>query len=227
MNNKTFNIVFWAVALLHLLAIQQDLIWVERLTKPMIVGILIYHYYRRTRLQSSFDKKILAGLIWSWIGDVALMGVGIKSSFFLVGLVAFLIGHIAYITAFREDIKSGGKRPIWVISLAMAYFITHGLLFYIVLYPGLGVLKVPVALYSLIIAVMAILAWMRSIKSSGWGYWLVAIGAWFFVISDTILAVNKFVDKLPNAGLWIMATYILAQYGIATGSIKRCSNKEV
>ena len=103
----------------------------------------------------------------------------------------------------------------------MAYFITHGLLFYIVLYPGLGVLKVPVAVYSLIIAFMAILAWMRSIKSSGWGYWLVAIGAWFFVISDTILAVNKFVDKLPDAGLWIMATYILAQYGIATGSLKR------
>jgi uncharacterized membrane protein YhhN len=145
-NNKTFNIVFWAVALLHLLAIHQDLMWVERLTKPMIVGVLIYHYYRRTRLQSSFDKKILAGLIWSWIGDVALMGVGIKSSFFLVGLVAFLIGHIAYITAFREDIKPGGKRPIWVISLAVAYFITHGLLFICTL-PGLGVLKFPGALF--------------------------------------------------------------------------------
>ena len=69
MNNKTFNIVFWAVALLHLLAIQQDLIWVERLTKPMIVGVLIYHYFSRTRLKSSFDKKILAGLIWSWVGE--------------------------------------------------------------------------------------------------------------------------------------------------------------
>ena len=221
MNKKIFNIVFWTVALFHLLAIYQEFIWVERLTKPMIVGVLLYQYYRRTKVRAAFDKKILAGLIWSWIGDVALMCVAIRPTFFLVGLVAFLIGHIAYITAFKEDIKSGGKRPIWLISLAMAYFITHGLLFYIILYPSLGALRAPVAVYSIVIAVMAIFAWMRSIKTSDWGYWLVAIGAWFFVISDTILAVNKFVEQLPHAGLWIMATYILAQYGIATGALKR------
>ncbi len=54
------------------------------------------------------------------------------------------------------------------------------------------------------------------IEESAWK-WLFG-GALLFVASDTLLAVNRFVIPLQGVGFWIMATYILAQYGIVRGN---------
>jgi uncharacterized membrane protein YhhN len=45
-------------------------------------------------------------------------------------------------------------------------------------------------------------------------------GALLFVMSDSLLAINKFVHPIPEAGFLIMSTYILAQYFIVQGSRK-------
>jgi len=50
---------------------------------------------------------------------------------------------------------------------------------------------------------------------------IVFYGAVLFLFSDSMLAYNKFVQPLPNAGLIIMASYMLAQYLIVLGSIER------
>ena len=43
------------------------------------------------------------------------------------------------------------------------------------------------------------------------------IGAIFFIISDSLLAINKFYFPLPYSAFWIMSTYSFAQYFIVSG----------
>ncbi len=39
----------------------------------------------------------------------------------------------------------------------------------------------------------------------------VAVGACFFMLSDSLLAINRFVTPLPLSGLWVLSTYYTAQ----------------
>ena len=39
----------------------------------------------------------------------------------------------------------------------------------------------------------------------------VAIGAGFFMLSDSLLAVNRFVSPLPMSQVWVLSTYYAAQ----------------
>jgi alkylglycerol monooxygenase len=39
----------------------------------------------------------------------------------------------------------------------------------------------------------------------------VAVGAGFFMLSDSVLALNRFVAPLPMAQFWVLATYYTAQ----------------
>ena len=55
----------------------------------------------------------------------------------------------------------------------------------------------------------------------------VFFGALFFLISDSILAVNKFADPVTNAGFWIMSTYALAQYLIVRGVVLKVLEKKL
>ena len=53
-------------------------------------------------------RIILAGLVLSWFGDLFLIGSG--DTYFQLGLVSFLSGHVAYSAAFLAH----GVRPGWV-----------------------------------------------------------------------------------------------------------------
>jgi uncharacterized membrane protein YhhN len=76
-----------------------------------------------------------------------------------------------------------------------------------------------VAAYVLVIALMAAQAIGRATvlgdKPAVW----VAVGAGFFMLSDTLLALNKFVSPLPLAPLWVLSTYYVAQVLIVRGML--------
>jgi uncharacterized membrane protein YhhN len=44
-------------------------------------------------------------------------------------------------------------------------------------------------------------------------------GAFLFLCSDSVLALNKFYQAFPGAGVLIMLSYGLAQFAIAKGSL--------
>ena len=50
---------------------------------------------------------------------------------------------------------------------------------------------------------------------------LLASGASYFVLSDSVLAINKFYTAIPMAGFIVMFTYALAQMFIITAAILR------
>jgi len=100
--------------------------------------------------------------------------------------------------------------------LALAFLFS--LLYLLV--PKLGSLTVPVIIYGITITLMLIVAlkglftWEKSAK------YFVLIGAVLFVISDSILAIDKFYNAISLATFWIMLTYLAAQFCIVFGILK-------
>jgi len=131
------------------------------------------------------------------------------ASLFVPGLVGFLLAHLAYIALFRIGVGMFPRRGVLAAALligaAMYAFLWHG---------GLPpALRIPVGVYVVVIACMAAQAIGRAAvlhdtdPSARW----VAVGACFFMLSDSLLATNRFVVPLPLASLWVLATYYVAQ----------------
>lgn len=111
---------------------------------------------------------------------------------------AFALAHVAYIIFFGRTCRKG---MTWNAGIVALYGIVVGAL----IVPHVqGVLQVGVSVYILLIMTMCILAGMQKNLLYTWG-------AWLFVLSDTVLAWNKFVSPIESAGYFIMIPYYLGQ----------------
>ncbi|WP_412468527.1 lysoplasmalogenase [Pedobacter sp. KLB.chiD] len=220
MKTKLFSFIFFLVFVIQLYAEYTNHIQL-RFVKPLIAAVLLIWLYVDTNLRGRFHKRIFTGLIFAWIGDILLMFQNGNTSFFISGLMAFVVCHIFYIRAFTLDHKSNPhhKTPyfLWVVG-AFAIFCS-GLFFY--LQPKLGPMQFPVLMYAIIVTVMAIMAFNRYGKVNIFSFKLIFYGALFFLLSDSILAINKFAQPIPQSGALIMATYMIAQYLMVYGTISR------
>ena len=160
-------------------------------------------------------KTLLFALLLSWFGDVLLLFDQDHAGFFIGGLLSFLTAHVAYIILFSPRLPA--RRWYWVLLIPVLIYLG---LFLSVLLPHTGALTIPVIVYATIIAGMMGAAILRLGKTSAAGFTWVAIGALFFVASDSILAHNKFVTEISGAGGWIMLTYLFAQAAIVVGIVK-------
>ncbi len=168
---------------------------------------------------SGLRPVIICGLFFSFLGDVFLLFDHENSLFFMAGLICFLITHILYISYFikmPKPVISLLMQAPWLILLILLY--TAGLLY--VLFPGLGDLKIPVIIYAIILSCMLIgsIHFYNSARP-GTGF-LFVMGATLFVISDSLLAINRFYSPLPYAGVFIILSYCAAQFLIVKGFIK-------
>src|SRR5262245_25420199 len=102
--NKRYRIILIAVILLaNIIGGLLKKQWIDYLSKPLIVISIAAYFYSQTRnARSPLRKWILLALLFSWIGDVALMFQGRDPNFFLAGLSSFLIAHIFYIIFFHR-----------------------------------------------------------------------------------------------------------------------------
>lgn len=191
------------------------------LVKPLITISLMIFYAYQTQLRGRFAKRIFSGLLFGLAGDSFLMFLHINSSFFMFGLTAFLIGHLCYISAFYLDYKwnpSMEKKLTWIALIVFGVFC---LAFYLFLRPYLGIMKIPVMVYAFVISLMSIMAVNRKGRVNTISFNLIFFGAIAFLISDSLLAYNKFVNPFNGAGIAIMTTYMLAQYLITVGAVER------
>lgn len=194
--------------------------------KPLLMISLGVFFYSVTKANTKFFKFILLGIIFSFFGDVFLMFDEIEPLFFIAGLGSFLIAHICYVIAFLRDIKNTGK-PLSNGQKATSIipFLVFSSTFFFLIKDGLGDMLVPVLAYTLVISLMGITASMRANNTSRSSFIWVLVGAIMFILSDSTIALNKFVftspdTPLPYARIIIMGLYITAQYFIAMGSLK-------
>ncbi|MDO9116048.1 MAG: lysoplasmalogenase family protein [Polaromonas sp.] len=181
------------------------LVELHRVFKPLALGFALVFVAARAhpiRAESRFDLILGAGLVFSLAGDVLLMFPG----FFIPGLLSFLVAHLFYIALFKQG-------QAWFPSRrALAATLGVGALMYAFLFAGLNpVLRFAVAAYVIVIALMAAQAIGRATVLRDRASLGVAIGAGFFMLSDALLATNKFAQPLPMAQLWVLGTYYLAQ----------------
>lgn len=217
----SFSISFGFIAILYLIIEGFDISQARIVVKPLICLVLAGYLLSNTRLGGNFNKLVFAGLLLSLIGDVALIFAGTGGTFFLIGLGAFLCAHILYATAFFRDYKynpDASKTLGHVMIVVMAVF-TLG--FYFWLEPYLKEMKVPVMAYMLMISIMMIAAAYRYERVNEVSFQLIFAGAFFFIISDSLLAINMFVQPFIYSGIFIMATYMIAQYLITMGTLGR------
>jgi uncharacterized membrane protein YhhN len=197
-------------ALIHLWAEYQGPPILIYIFKPLtMVFIILIAVLSKTPPSSRYRVVIIAGLLFSLVGDILLM---LPVDLFIVGLVSFLIAQLIYTYAFRSG------RPWRLKYLAMLLFAVYGVLVYAILLPGLGGIAVPVAAYVVVILVMAWQAWDQWDQlRSRWAL-LAFIGALFFVFSDSILALNKFGEPFYAARALTLSTYYTAQWLIANSN---------
>ena len=216
MKKKYRIIVFALILFADLIAVQLNYKIAEWVFKPLIIIWLLAYFILQTRhVKSDLKKWVIIALLFSWLGDVLLMLQGDNSIFFLLGLFAFLLAHIFYILFFhfvriRESVKSRGYLLL-IVVIYYAFLLS-------ILSPKLGEMKLPVRIYGIVISFMFMLAMhMLFIKHKRSGLWMM-IGALLFVISDSVLAMNKFYQPFPQAAIIIMFTYGMAQFFITEGA---------
>lgn len=210
---------FFAVAALNVLAEATGNKTLIFTTKPLLMPLLAVWLAVETRghTASFLKRMVLAGLISATVGDVLMMFGG-QEFFFLLGLVAFLFTHLFYIGGFGSvaDWKKGHLRSnvTWILAFfAFSIAITGGL--WASIPPGM---KLPVGIYSAVITVMALAALNLRGRVRPTVFWLLFGGALLFMLSDTLLALNKFKQAREWAQPVIMATYIFGQFLITKGT---------
>ncbi len=179
------------------------------ITKPIPLLVFLVLLRRDT----SYRRFIFAGLLFSLLGDVLLE---ISSGFFIYGLLAFLTAHIMYVVAFT-------KRNMRLALLPAMLFLFYGIGIYWLLFPDLGEMAIPVLFYVAVILIMAWRAWAQC--EQGRFALLAAIGSLFFVVSDSLIALNKFHAAIPMARWLIMLTYWTAQTMIFYSAFKAGKDK--
>ena len=177
--------------------------------KPLTTVLIILIPILGTEDISLLTGLILAGLIFSLLGDIFLMLPGDR---FLEGLVAFLVAHLFYISGFLIDQRT----PVFWPLLPM--LILSGLIGWY-LYGGMGKMKIPSFAYLGVISVMVWLAWSRWISGGQLEHLLGFCGASLFLFSDFILAINRFKIKFKAARALNLTTYYAGQYLIGLSVI--------
>jgi uncharacterized membrane protein YhhN len=215
---KSFTALFFVIIVIELFSSTiSSLSSFHIVAKPLIVLSLIFFFYLKgTHLELKTRKIMLLALVFSLIGDISIMFDHVSTNYFLIGLISFLIAHIMYVLVFLENRKKSQKS----ISFIVILIVYTSTLFYI-LKDGLNEMLIPVIIYILVILAMAITASYRKGNVTTLSYNLVLVGALFFVVSDSILAINKFHTAITSKHLLIMITYALAQYCIVMGVLKQ------
>jgi uncharacterized membrane protein YhhN len=186
----------------------------ETWAKPATLVALILAAVVLGATGSGAGAWLLVGLVFGLVGDVFLLGE--TDTRFRLGLAAFLVGHVAFVVAFT---RLGLDPPSWQWASWLVLFVcliaTRRVVPATFLRGGQA-LAFPVALYTVVIGAMVIVAFDT-------GHPLIAIGATVFAASDSVLAVDRFVSPRPWAPVAVMVTYHVGQALIVAGLLAATS----
>lgn len=203
--------LYAVVSLVHVAALTFDLEPIAYPTKLLLMPALALAviWALRGSLRSPAATLLLAAIALSWLGDGAAFFFPFLADELPAMLLCFGIAHVLYIWLFLHPVA---RRPFAPWSLVYAAWWVGMML---LLWPSLGALAIPVAVYGLVLGGTA--------AASTRGSDLTAVGGAFFLASDSILAVRLFLDggfSEMLAGPWIMITYTIGQGLLALGIVR-------
>ncbi len=173
------------------------------------------------------DRTISYGLAVSSIGDACLYlhdghDGDLKEAYFLVGLLCFLLAHILYTKAFLLHTSYHTR------VLCVPLFVYYMAMMALILPDAPTSLHYPIMFYGLAISLMgyACLNFFVNVVDPVWKSNARAgmIGAVFFIVSDSVLAIAKFSRQYRGYfkgyhSEIVMVTYYIGQFLIAKSSM--------
>lgn len=209
-------ILAFIFAALESLALWKGLRKLEFIAKPAVMVCLFAWLYLTAGLQGT-ALWFGIGILFSLAGDVALLFI---DRFFLFGLVAFLLAHLAYLVGFNIPLPE--SPGIWAFVMAIVLGLSAARLLRR-LVAGVRAtnarLVTPVILYSTVITLMLLSA-LLTLSNPAWAATpavQVSLGAFLFYLSDIVLAWNRFVSPIRNGRMLNIGLYHLGQIAIVVG----------
>lgn len=207
---------------LFLIGLQLDDPLLVFIAKPLPVTVMAGIAWRWG--QGRYARYITAGLAVCVLGDVLLelnyLQPDVKGTF-VGGMVAFLLGHVAYTLAFLTITKSFKPAAMLPFAVWIVWVIVS-------VWDGLGALQIPVTMY--VMAIFVMLWRAASIAASReeprWYDWAVMVGAIVFGFSDTLIALNKFHRSIEGVRTPIILTYWAGQALLCASTMRPASESE-
>lgn len=219
--NKRLLTIYWTVLLVHCV-FQFFVLPYRAATKPMLVPLLLtYLLLKDGNIGKPIGKSIFyIGLFLALFGDVLL--IIINDTFFLAGMIAFMLMNIFYSISFaylnRPRLKSIFPFLLTIVLLTGVAIPIFGYLS-----PEMGDYRMPVMIYQFTLVLMV--AFAVNILGNE-KYRKVALqylipGALIFMIENILVAFNLFHwDKNKDVYIIVMLTYGTAQYLMVRGILK-------
>ena len=220
----------WTALVLFVLAFTFNLIGnyleiplMEYITKPLLMPLVLLNALfelEGSRAPKWIVPLLVLALCFHCAGDVFLMLPGFTC--FALGLAAFLIGHIFYITIF---VRSGVFHRVSAFSLILVILATMATIMALVLIIEFqGIIKYPVFVYGSMLLFVSMCGFSGVINLKRTTYWYAALGALLFLFSDFMVAWRSLLGhNFHGMGFWIMLTYVSAECLIVTSIVR--SNK--
>ncbi|EGQ9393745.1 hypothetical protein BVJ62_14490 [Vibrio cholerae] len=190
-----------ALCVVQLITIDRGPRWMFYFSKPTPILLMALSIVITPNPLSDFAWWIVAGLLLSALGDILLMHPKDK---FVSGLLAFLLAHIAYTLGFSTTITTFTWWPLAIWSAL-------GVIAFLLLLPNLGKMTFPVAGYIAVIVFMACTATEYWLGYNNNASRLALMGAAMFMLSDLVLAIDRFRSSSQFSRHVVMFSYYSAQ----------------
>jgi len=208
-----------AAAVVNWIAVERKWRLTIYISKPVVILALMAWLW----LLSGWKGPLLwfgLALVFSLAGDILLL---LPASFFLPGLGAFLLGHIAYVVALNRHAPPANWTSLFLLlmGVGLVAWIYPKIRTGLRAKPGTSRMGPPVLAYSLVLTAMMLSAVLTLFRPE----WnrpaaiITALGGILFFISDTLLAFDRFAAPIEHGHLLVMVTYHLAQIALVAGAL--------
>ncbi|MDQ6597840.1 lysoplasmalogenase [Bacillus salipaludis] len=190
------------MSLIYIFAISSKPEAIKMIFKLIPMWLILFYAYKLIPDKKSRPHWIIwCGLFFCMLGDGLIR-------WFVIGLAAFLIGHLFYTAGFSRYWRFTKLSLLMIIPIGLYGFVMGYHIIAALLQNHNDTLIVPVLMYIVIISLMC---WSGFLSQNIWAI----IGSILFVLSDSILSWNLFVSEIPYSDILIMTTYYTAQFLIA------------
>lgn len=203
--------IFIIVALMEIFLVVIKNLELEFFIKPLIIPALAFFYLMSVK---KVNYVYITALLFSFLGDVILL----HDELLLIGICSFLITHLIYSFITKKLI---GKLPLRKMLFPAIFFVFFLITLILIIKDNLRGFLVPNLVYGFVVGAFGVFAFINSLENQNRENFLLFLGAFSFIISNSFIALNKFsvVEVIPR--MVTMLTYMLAQYLICKSMILR------
>lgn len=218
------TVIFWLLLIADCVLILEGLNEYRLFTKILLVPVLLIGIYIASQETKHRRSKALANLafFFCFLGDFFLLSEG-NNSYFILGLGSFLLAHIFFTIFFFRLKKFSDKYRLFLFANGMLIFGYLGFLLFLI-WTGIKRqnLEIPIVVYSFVLGMMVLSAVHsinnKSIKRIAKNYFVP--GALLFVLSDSLLAFDRFVITFVYGAVAVMVTYAAAIFILYLGMVR-------